>query len=144
MEGVTSEFHKLTDKQKRFIEEYLMSFKVVEAYIKAGYSTNGKASTINKNAYQLLHSETIQKALAEQLETVKDNKEYVTTKLEKFFMKQIDNEEIPMKDRLKSAELLAKMTGAFEQKINVKSESDFEFHFNITEPEVDDPEEETE
>ena len=135
LKGVSATFHKLTPKQQKFIEEYLMSFNVVQSYIKAGYSTNGKPATVNKNAYQLLHSETIQQALSELIEEVQDNKEYLSVKLEKFFLKTIDDETASMKDRLKSAEMLAKILGLFENKVNLKTNSDFEFNFNISTPE---------
>ena len=54
LKGVSATFHKLTPKQQKFIEEYLMSFNVVQSYIKAGYSTNGKPATVNKNAVSAL------------------------------------------------------------------------------------------
>ena len=76
-ENMATEAHPkrhLTKKQLDFIEEYLNCFNAVEAYIKAGYSTNGKTATINKNAYTLLNSESIQNELKEQLENIKDEK----------------------------------------------------------------------
>lgn len=123
---------QLTKKQQAFIEEYLLCFNAVEAYIKAGYSAEGKKATINKNAYTLLHSEAIQEAMAEQLDRMRDTSEVLKVKLEKFFTKQIENGDIAMKDRLKSAELLARMLGAFDNSVKLESD-DFQFNFNITE-----------
>ena len=123
----------LTKKQMDFIEEYLNCFNAVEAYIKAGYSTNGKTATINKNAYTLLNSESIQNELKEQLENIKDEKDHLLVKLEKFYAKQIDNPDIAMKDRLKAAELLSKTLGAFQNDVKLEAD-DLNFTFNIIEP----------
>ena len=110
----SSNWAKLTDKQRAFIEEYLQSFNTVQSYIKAGYSTNCKPATLNKNAYMLLKSESIQLALNELLETVKEDKDHIASKVEKFLMKTLEDENVHMKDRLKSAEMLAKMAGVFD------------------------------
>jgi len=122
----------LTEKQRAFVEEYLLCFNAVQAYIKAGYSAEGKKATINKNAYTLLHSEAIQAELNEQLDKMRDTGDVLKVKLEKFFTQQIENGDIAMKDRLKSAELLARMLGAFDNSLKLESE-DLNFNFNISE-----------
>ena len=122
----------LTEKQRAFVEEYLLCFNAVQAYIKAGYSAEGKKATINKNAYTLLHSEAIQAELTEQLDKMRDTSDVLKVKLEKFFAQQIENGDIAMKDRLKSAELLARMLGAFDNSLKLESE-DLNFNFNISE-----------
>ena len=120
----------LTAKQMAFIDEYLYCINVVEAYLKAGYSADGKTATIAKNAYNLLNSESIQNELQERLKTVREDKEYLNVKLEKFFTQQIENDDIAMKDRLKAAELLAKMLGSFDNSVKLDA-SDMSFNFNI-------------
>ncbi|WP_439259499.1 terminase small subunit [Lonepinella sp. BR2930] len=50
---------KLTDKQKRFVEEYLVDLNATQAAIRAGYSAN-RASEIS---YQLLQKTTVQNAI---------------------------------------------------------------------------------
>ena len=130
----------LTEKQLAFIEEYLMTFNAVQSYIKAGYSANGKPATIHKNAYTLLHSEAIQAELQEQLDTMRDSSEALKLKLEKFFTTQIENGDNQMKDRLKSAELLARMLGAFDNSVKLEAD-DLSFNFNITEATHEDADE---
>lgn len=49
----------LTDKQKRFIEEYLIDLNATQAAIRAGYSKN-RASELG---YQLLQKTTVQQAI---------------------------------------------------------------------------------
>lgn len=50
---------KLTSKQRRFVEEYLIDLNATQAAIRAGYSTN-RASEIG---YQLLQKTTVQAAI---------------------------------------------------------------------------------
>ena len=94
-------------------------------------------ATINKNAYTLLNSESIQNELKAQLDNIKDEKDHLLVKLEKFYAKQIDNPDIAMKDRLKAAELLSKTLGAFSNDVNLKSD-DLQFNFKIVDPDEED------
>jgi phage terminase small subunit len=50
----------MTDKQKKFVEEYLIDLNATQAAIRAGYSPN-RAS---EQAHQLLQKTTVQKAIA--------------------------------------------------------------------------------
>ena len=49
----------MTDKQKRFVEEYLIDLNATQAAIRAGYSPN-RAS---EQAHQLIQKTTVQKVL---------------------------------------------------------------------------------
>lgn len=50
---------KLTEKQKRFVDEYLIDLNATQAAVRAGYSVN-RASEIG---YQLLHKTTVSNAI---------------------------------------------------------------------------------
>ena len=50
---------KLTEKQKRFVEEYLIDLNATQAVIRAGYSTK-RAS---EQGYQLLQKDTVKEAI---------------------------------------------------------------------------------
>lgn len=52
---------KLTDKQKRFIEEYLVDLNATQAAIRSGYSEK----TAMEQGYQLLQKTSVQNAIAE-------------------------------------------------------------------------------
>lgn len=52
---------KLTDKQKRFVEEYLVDLNATQAAIRAGYSEK----TAMEQGYQLLQKTSVQKAIEE-------------------------------------------------------------------------------
>lgn len=54
---------KLTEKQKRFVDEYLIDLNATQAAIRAGYSVK----TANEQGSQLLAKLSIQQAIAEQM-----------------------------------------------------------------------------
>lgn len=54
---------KLTDKQKKFVEEYLIDLNATQACIRAGYSSK----TAMEQGYQLLQKTSVQEAIAESM-----------------------------------------------------------------------------
>lgn len=54
---------KLTEKQKRFVDEYLVDLNATQAAIRAGYSVK----TANEQGSQLLAKLSIQQSIAEQM-----------------------------------------------------------------------------
>ena len=54
---------KLTDKQKKFVEEYLIDLNATQACIRAGYKTK----TAMEQGYQLLQKTSVQEAIAESM-----------------------------------------------------------------------------
>lgn len=60
--------HKITDKQKRFVEEYLIDFNATQAAIRAGYSKNAASETGYENLRKPQIQEAIQKAQKERSE----------------------------------------------------------------------------
>lgn len=54
---------KLTEKQQRFVEEYLIDLNATQAAIRAGYS----AKTANEQAARLLANVSIQQAISEKM-----------------------------------------------------------------------------
>lgn len=54
---------RMTEKQKRFVEEYLIDLNATQAAIRAGYSVK-RASEIG---YQLLQKTTVQQAISEKM-----------------------------------------------------------------------------
>ena len=61
----------LSDKHKRFVEEYLVDLNATQAYIRAGYSENGA----NAGAARLLADVSIQEAVRERFEEARRDKE---------------------------------------------------------------------
>ena len=50
----------LTDKQKRFVEDYLVDLNATQAAVRAGYS----AKTAEQQAYQILQKTSVSEAIA--------------------------------------------------------------------------------
>ena len=53
----------LTDKQRRFCEEYMLDFNATAAYLRAGYKANAEAA--RRNASRLLTNSNVQACLEE-------------------------------------------------------------------------------
>ena len=56
---------KLTEKQKRFVEEYLIDLNATQAAIRAGYKVDNARQTATENLAKPYIAEAIEKALAE-------------------------------------------------------------------------------
>ncbi|HFI0398402.1 TPA: terminase small subunit [Streptococcus suis] len=122
---------KLTLKQQRFADEYIICGNATEAAIKAGYS--GKYA--NTNASKLLQNTTIKSYIDERLEELKSEKvadqqevlEYLTSVMRGQTQEQIlcsigelgqqvIDIDVGAKDRIKAAELIGKRYGIWTDK----------------------------
>lgn len=56
--------HELTDKQRRFVEEYTVDFNATQAAIRAGYSEK----TASQIGYQLLQKTSVEEAVEDRLD----------------------------------------------------------------------------
>lgn len=125
---------KLTLKQKRFADEYIISGNATESAIKAGYSKK----YANTNASKLLQNTTIKRYIDERLkildsEKIADQKEvlqYLSAVMrgehkEKTLIsigelgQEIVDIDVGAKDRLKAAELLGRRYKLFTDKVEV-------------------------
>ncbi|WP_195847525.1 terminase small subunit [Streptococcus uberis] len=125
---------KLTLKQKRFADEYIITGNATESAIKAGYSKK----YANTNASKLLQNTTIKRYIDERLkildsEKIADQKEvlqYLSAVMrgehkEKTlisigeFGQEIVDIDVGAKDRIKAAELLGKRYKLFTDKVEV-------------------------
>lgn len=128
----------MTEKQKRFCDEYLIDCNATQAAIRAGYS----AKTANEQSTRLLANVNIKKYIDEQLELLHNEKtadarevlEYLTSVMrgessaevvvvegigdglsEARRLKKAPDE----KERLRAAEMLGKRFGMFTDKVNI-------------------------
>ena len=132
---------KLTDKQKKFCEEYLIDCNATQAAIRAGY----KEKYAHTNANKLLQKTTLKNYIDELLKKIKNNNiadatevmEYLTSvvrgkssseivvvegigdgcSVARTMQKQPDE-----KERLKAAELLGRRYGLFKENVNLEVE----------------------
>lgn len=130
---------KLTSKQKRFCEEYIVDCNATQAAIRAGYSKK----TANEQGARLLAKVSINEYINELLEKVKNNKiadatevmEYLTSVMrgeseseivvvegvgDGCSVARVIQKKPDEKDKLKSAELLGKRFGLFKDKMEVE------------------------
>ncbi|WP_336368975.1 terminase small subunit, partial [Avibacterium paragallinarum] len=133
-----------TDKQKRFVEEYLIDLNATQAAIRAGYSKN-RASELG---YQLLQKTTVQQAieaaqnkraervqitqddviqmLLENIEVASGKKAVIKTEIRKSEDGELVGDDIAQfvyesSSVNKALELLGKHLGMFSQKVDLTS-----------------------
>ncbi len=113
---------KLTEKQKRFCEEYVKTGNATQSYINAGYSAT-KREVAEANARKLLGNyssitqyikELNDKLVSEQIADMEEVK--------KFWTNTLRDEEMDPKHRLKASEYIAKTNGAFIEKQEISGE----------------------
>lgn len=127
---------KLTEKQKRFVEEYLIDLNATQAAIRAGYSKK----TARVIGQENLTKPAIKNYIDEKMEQLADKRiakaeevlEYLTrvirgeeteqvvvTESVGDFMSEarVINKELSAKDRIKAAELLGKRYRLFTEKV---------------------------
>ena len=68
---------KLTDKQQRFVDEYLIDLNATQAAIRAGYSAKTAAVIGNENLIKPYIADAIAKAQAERSERTEVTQDYV-------------------------------------------------------------------
>lgn len=129
MEGL-----KLTKKQRKFADEYLIDCNGTQAAIRAGYSPK----TANEQAVKLMANKKISNYISEKLEEISSERlaeaqevlEYLTAvmrgehteqilRLDGNGVQVIDNIEVSARERLKAAELIGKRYGMFKDNLDV-------------------------
>ena len=140
--GKLAKEKKLTLKQQRFADEYIISGNATQSAIEAGYSKK----YANTNASKLLQNTTIKRYIDEQLEILKNERvadqqevlEYLTSIVRGEQTEQsvrgvgegaqeIDNIDVSAKDRIKAAELLGKRYGIWTDKQEVELSGGVQF-----------------
>ena len=125
---------RLTERQRRFCEEYLIDGNASQAAIRAGYSKRSAtvvSTTLMKNpqvqAYlkkllDELHSAKVadaQEVLEYLTSVMRGEQSEQTLQLIGDGMQDITSIDVAAKDRLKAAELLGKRYGIFKEKVGV-------------------------
>ena len=127
--------NKLTNRQKRFVEEYLIDLNARQAAIRAGYSPK----TAQEQASRLLANVKVQTAISAFLADIFSAKIADIEEVMKYLtsvMRGEATEEIPLlvgngvqkittkhlsaKDRIRAAELLGKRYGLFSEKFGIE------------------------
>ena len=127
---------KLTIKQKKFADEYIISGNATQAAISAGYSEKTARKIGSENltkpdikAYIDERMEKLEEeAIADQAEVLKfltrimrdEEKEEVLVNIGNF-EQEIQTMKVSAKDRIKAAELLGKRYGSWTDKVDLNS-----------------------
>ena len=138
---------KLTNKQKRFCEEYLIDLNATQAAIRAGYSKKNANNIASEN----LAKPNIQEYLKERMDSKQNDliasQDEVLQYLTRVIRDKTDSDQVVMegigdgvsmartirvkpseRDKLKAAELLGKRYGAFVE----RTEVDQDVNLNIS------------
>ena len=128
---------KLTIKQKKFADEYIISGNATQAAINAGYSEKTArkigSENLTKPDIKAYINERMKKleeeAIADQAEVLKfltrimrdEEKEEVLVNIGNF-EQEIQTMKVSAKDRIKAAELLGKRYGSWTDKVDLSSD----------------------
>ncbi len=139
-----SEVIAVTDKQKRFCDEYLIDLNATQAAIRAGYSSK----YANTNANKLLQNTTIKSYIDTQLEKLHKESIAEADEVLRYFTAVMRGESRSQvvvatpcgaesvdkppdeRERLKAAEMLGKYHTLFTDKSKVDADLNFEVHFD--------------
>ena len=114
---------KLTPKQERFVDEYLIDLNATAAAKRAGYSEK----TANEIGTQNLVKLSIQEAIAERQkarqERTEISQDWVVNNLKKIAERSMEHDEAPyMQAANKALELLGKHLGMFRDSVQMDGE----------------------
>ena len=132
----------MTDKQRKFADEYLIDCNATRAY-KAAYPHIKSDDAARANASRLLTNANIKDYIQEQLDKISSEKiadatevlKYLTSVMRGEFTEEVVvvegngdgfssavtvDKDVGAKDRLKAAELLGRRYGLFTDKVNVE------------------------
>lgn len=108
---------KLTPKQQAFADYYIQTGNATEAAIKAGYSEKTARITGCEN----LTKPNIQQYIEDKQKELENNRLADMTEVREFWTEAMRNSENSMKDRLKASEMIARTSGAFLDKVEMKT-----------------------
>ena len=110
----------MTDKQKRFVEEYLLDLNATQAAIRAGYSVK----TADRIGPELLGKTCVAKAIQTEMEArsvrTQVAQDDVVQELAEIAFVKIPNECISVREKLRALELLGKHLGMFSDKVQME------------------------
>jgi phage terminase small subunit len=127
---------ELTVKQRKFIEEYVVSGNATQAYFKAGYKASSN-SIASSEGFKLLKKPSIKKAIEEKMKELQSEKIASQTEILELLTKGVRGElteevflmngtketkQISGKERVKCMELLGKKYGIFTDKVEHSGE----------------------
>lgn len=112
---------KLTPKQQAFADYYIQSGNATESYKKA-YESCKKEETARANASRMLTNANVVAYIEEKQKEIDSTRTADMKEVKEFWSQTMRDVGNTMKDRLKASELIARTSGAFLEKVEVKGE----------------------
>jgi phage terminase small subunit len=124
----------VTDKQKRFCDEYLIDCNATQAAIRAGYSPKTAYSigeeNLKKPELKTYIDERLEQLRSEKIADAQEVLEYLTSvmrgehteqvlRLDGDGVQVVDSVQTPTRDKLKAAELIGKRYGMFKDAVDL-------------------------
>jgi len=124
----------VTDKQKRFCDEYLIDCNATQAAIRAGYSPKTAYSigeeNLKKPELKTYIDERLEQLHSEKIADAQEVLEYLTSvmrgehteqvlRLDGDGVQVVDSVQTPTRDKLKAAELIGKRYGMFKDAVDL-------------------------
>ena len=124
----------MTDKQKRFCDEYLIDCNATQAAIRAGYSPKTAYSigeeNLKKPELKTYIDERLEQLHSEKIADAQEVLEYLTSvmrgehteqvlRLDGDGVQVVDSVQTPTRDKLKAAELIGKRYGRFKDAVDL-------------------------
>ena len=122
---------KLTPKQQAFADYYIQTGNATESY-KRAYPSCKKDDTARANASRLLTNANIVSYVAEKQKELESNRMANMEEVREFWSETMRNTENAMKDRLKASEMIARTSGAFLDKVEMKTTGEQTITVTIT------------
>ena len=105
---------ELTQKQKMFADEFVLTGNATQSYIKV---YNCSVKNAESSSSDLLRNPKVTKYIAEMNQEIKNDKIADMQEIKEFWTNTVRNDEVEMKDRIKASELIGKTNGAFIEKL---------------------------
>ena len=118
-------YNKLTERQKRFIDYYIETANATESAKRAGY----KGNNLNRVASENLSKLDI--FIKERLEQLEDDRIASAKEVLQYFTTIMRDKKEDTNDRTKCAELLGKKHGIFKEQVTIETDKPFEVNINI-------------
>lgn len=101
----------MTDKQRRFAEEYLIDLNATQAAIRAGYSERTAAAQAARLLINVNVQQYIAARQADARARVEVTQEEILLQLKKIGLSDVDAEDIKVADKLKAMDMMIRMLG---------------------------------
>lgn len=111
---------KLTPKQQAFADYYIQTGNATESYKKA-YESCKKDETARANASRMLTNANVVAYIEEKQKELESSRMADITEVREFWTEAMRNPDNSMKDRLKASEMIARTSGAFLDKVEMKT-----------------------